>query len=66
MVGPVDIHPGSAVVLLLELANHPAHGILGHVVSSKPTESHRYRVGMAFDAVEGPTLQRIRYAFFSG
>jgi hypothetical protein len=64
IVAGLDVPAGSAVVVMLELLNHPPHGIRGHVTGSKPVGENQYRIGVEFDIADGPTIQRIRYAFF--
>jgi len=64
MVAPLDLKAGTRVVLLLHPVHHAPGSIRGHVLNSRKLEDNQFRIGMEFDAADGPTIKSIRHAFY--
>ena len=64
MVSGVDVAVGATVALLLQTAGTSPCTIRGRILGCKRVSIEQFRISMQFDAVSGPTMKRLRYAFF--
>ena len=62
IVSPVYVKPRTRTTLMIQSTT--PRSLLGHVVNCKAIEHDQFRLSMQFDVSAGPTIERIRYAFF--